>query len=96
MAYNTSEERLLKALKDRADIGACGSVYIDNTDAVSGNFVAVTALEDSTSLNYSGTASDIDDLDANMAIPTGVTVFGEFTAVQLATGKAIAYKKCVA
>tara|TARA_R100001244_G_scaffold41166_2_gene37004 strand:+ start:718 stop:1017 length:300 start_codon:yes stop_codon:yes gene_type:complete len=82
-----------------ASIGQGGCVFEDGTTAVTGNFVAIQFLEDSTlttltprSSSYIGTASgNGDDIDTGNTFPQGMTIFGDWTAFTLASGSAIAY-----
>jgi len=82
-----------------ASIGQGGCVFEDGTTAITGNFVAIQFLEDSTlttltprSSSYIGTASgNGDDIDTGNTFPQGMTIFGDWTAFTLASGSAIAY-----
>ena len=82
-----------------ASIGQGGCVFEDGTTAVTGNFVAIQFLEDSTlttltprSSSYIGTSSgNGDDIDTGNTFPQGMTIFGDWTAFTLASGSAIAY-----
>ena len=95
MGYRTNEERLLASMDRQARVGGCGGVLIAGTDAVTGKFVAFTVIADSTQLDVSGVVSDIDDVGAtDLDVPKGVTIFGNFTSLQLTGGKIIAYRKC--
>lgn len=75
--------------------GQHGYKVITTTDATTPddgyNFVAVTAIADSTSLT---TASIDTDRFPNMSaqsIPTGVTVYGNWNSITLGAGAVIAY-----
>jgi hypothetical protein len=79
-------------------LGAYGAEYISNTTAVtSKNYCAITMLEDTTfttltASNWSiGSAGSL-YTGSTITYPKGLTIFGTFTAVQLLTGKVIAYK----
>jgi hypothetical protein len=82
-----------------ASIGQGGCVFEDGTTAVTGNFVAIQFLEDSTlttltprSSSYIGTAGGNGDaIDTGNTFPQGMTIFGDWTAFTLASGSAIAY-----
>jgi ABC-type glucose/galactose transport system permease subunit len=76
-------------------LGQAGSILIDDTAGHTGKFVALTAL--STSVldvsEMSNITNTIEDADADISIPTGVTIYGEFEDVQLASGgPLLAYK----
>ena len=90
-----SQQILFKTLPDletlsREALGKGGAVYENGTDAVSGNFGCITALEDSvfsalTASNWTG------DSTASLPLKAGVTIFGRFTAFTLSSGKVVAY-----
>lgn len=93
MAFHTNEERLLKRLENRARIGQCGVIFIDDTVEHTGPFAAVQALAEST-LDHSACTTNIED-GADFAIPAGATIFGEFKSVAFAAGaKVLAYYQC--
>jgi hypothetical protein len=90
---NTTEGRILKTIENRANIGDCGSVFIDDTSEHTGPFVAFTALAEST-LDVSACITRIEDA-ADVAIPAGVTIFGRFESLAFTAGaKVLAYKRC--
>ena len=73
-----------------AALGQNGSILIDDTNAHTGPFAAITALEDA--------AVDVSECDmsfitdvADFTIPKGTTIFGRFTSIELDSGKVIAY-----
>ena len=75
-----------------AALGQAGSVFIDDTAQHTGDFVAITAIEDSV-VDVSD-CTDIADTMADAAdftIPKGVTIFGRFAVFSLGSGKVIAY-----
>jgi len=91
-AYTDSEVVSLRKIeKDTSfTLGQYGAVYEDGTDAVTGSFGCITALEDSvfsslTSSNWTG------DSLANLPLKAGVTIFGTFTGFTLTSGKVVAY-----
>lgn len=72
-------------------LGQGGATLTTDTTAVSGNFGAIQALEDSvftslTSENWDGSST------ASLPLKAGITIFGNFTAYQLTSGKVVAYK----
>lgn len=82
---------------DREALGKFGVEFITNTTAgTSKNYCAITMLEDTTfttltSSNWvAGTASS--SQVTSVTYPKGLTIFGRFTAVTLATGKILCYK----
>jgi hypothetical protein len=94
MGYYTNEERLLKKVSDAVRVGACGAILIDDTSTHSGTFSAVQAIGTADAVLSTDTVSDITDF-AQVTIPKGVTIFGNFTAVDLVSGKVLAYKTCI-
>lgn len=76
-----------------ASMGQAGSVFIDDTAQHTGDFVAITAIEDSVvdvsdCTNISNTMEDA----ADFTIPAGLTIYGRFEVFSLASGKVIAYR----
>ena len=76
-----------------AALGQAGSIFIDDTAQHTGPYVAVTALEDSV-VDVSDCTNIEDTMEdaADFTIPKGVTIFGRFEVMSLASGKVIAYK----
>ena len=95
MTIRTEQDALLDAVKNNtgAAIQPSETVLID--DLVSehaGPFFAVTALEDST-IDHDQCVTNITN-GADFILPKGVTMYGNFTSIQLVTaGKVLAYKK---
>ena len=86
-------------------LGCCGADYIDDTTASSlpstghvGPYVAIQAVgtQDAV-LDYSDmtdSASAYTDFDADITIPRGAIIYGNFPVISLGSGAVIAYKKC--
>ena len=82
-----------------ASIGQGGCIFEDGTSAVAGNIVAIQFLADSTfttltprSSAFIGTAGGSGDaIDSSNTFPQGITVFGDWTGLTLASGTIIAY-----
>jgi|TARA_R110002096_G_scaffold73937_1_gene175135 hypothetical protein len=80
-------------------LGQAGSVFELGTTAVTGSFVAITFLSDTkftlltpASSSYIGTAGGSGDAIVNtQTFPSGLTIFGRWTAFTLASGEVIAY-----
>ena len=81
-------------------MGGVGGSYITGTGWYTGNFFGIQALED-TRL-YSGTVGNIGGKADNdglfkpaslsgALVPQGMTVFGDFSQIQISSGKAIIY-----
>ena len=77
--------------KTRLEFGQQGGIYIGNTTAVSGNFIAIQILED-TVLN-SATVCNISGLAASGATLGKQIIVGNFTNIKLTSGKVIAYSR---
>ncbi len=82
--------RYTVAEAQNAALGQAGVILIDDTDAHTGPFVAITALSDA--------AVDVSECDmsfitdvADFTIPKGVTIFGRFTSIELDSGSVLAY-----
>ena len=76
-----------------AGMGQAGSVFIDDTAQHTGDFVAITAIEDSVvdisdCTNIANTMEDA----ADFTIPAGLTIYGRFEVFSLTSGIVIAYK----
>jgi len=91
----------------KQSFGQAGAVYLkDDSVAVTGNFCAVTSLDDATyfdTLTWPELAQGSDDTKANYVLnsdaitgaantlPKGVTVYGQFTTVQIGAGRVLIY-----
>ena len=76
-----------------AALGQAGSILIDDDSQHTGPFVAITALVDaevdvSDCTNIANTMEDA----ADFTIPKGVTIFGRFEVMSLASGTVLAYR----
>ena len=74
-----------------AALGQAGVIMIDDTDAHTGPFVAITAITDAEVDVSECDMSFIEDV-ADFTIPKGVTIYGQFTSIELDTGSVIAYR----
>lgn len=83
---------------DYESLGQYGAEFITNTTAgTNKNYCAITMLEDTTfttltASNWSAGSTGSLYTGSTITYPKGLTIFGTFTAVTLATGKIIAYK----
>ena len=91
------------SVKEAANVslGGVGCFLEDGDTTITGKkIVAIQFLEDSTfttltpnSTSFIGTAGGSGDaIDGNNTFPTGVTLFGQWTGFELATGSVIAYE----
>jgi hypothetical protein len=74
-------------------LGQAGSTYMDDGDSstASTTYNAITMINDTTFSTLTDAGRDGSTL-TSVAIPKGITIFGEFTAITVSTGKCIAYK----
>ena len=94
---NTTEEILLKAIKDltKNSLGQCGVLMIDDTVEHTGPFVALTAIGTADAvIDTSECTTNIEDAAATITIPEGATIFGNFASIELDSGAILAYRKC--
>jgi len=90
---------------EKQSFGEAGAAYVKQTiTAVTGQFCAITSLDDATyfsdltwpehnkhgdgSVNSTGTD---DFMGASETIPKGITIYGQITGFQLGAGRVIAY-----
>ena len=92
MAIRTEQEGLLSNIKNNTGsaLSPRAVILIDDTVEHTGPYFAITALEDA--------AVDISECDmsfitdvADFTIPKGVTIYGNFTSIELDSGKVLAY-----
>ena len=74
-----------------AALGQAGVIMIDDTDAHTGPFVAITAITDAAVDVSECDMSFIEDV-ADFTIPKGVTIYGRFTSIELDSGTVFAYR----
>ena len=74
-----------------AALGQAGVIMIDDTDAHTGPFVAITAITDALVDISDCDMSFIEDV-ADFTIPKGVTIYGQFTSIELDSGTVFAYR----
>ena len=80
-------------------LGQAGAKFISDQAVHSGSFVAITMLEDtvfsaltpSDTTNGYGVGSYNGNNMATETLPAGVTIFGKWTTIDLASGLVIAY-----
>ena len=93
--------RYTVAEAQNAALGQAGVILIDDTNAQSGPFVAVTALADAvidvsecdvSFIEHRDSSGDLDALPVTITIPKGVTIFGRFTSIELDSGSVLAYR----
>ena len=89
---------------EKQSFGEAGGAYVTGTAAVTGQFCAITSLDDATFFSAltwpeinkhrdgSANSTGTDDLlTASETIPKGITIYGQITGFQLGAGRVIAY-----
>jgi hypothetical protein len=73
--------------------GLSGGVYIGGTSATTGDWLAIQVLADAKFVTLTGNLADIANATEASApvIPAGTVLFGKFTAIDLHSGRIIAY-----
>ena len=74
-----------------AALGQAGVIMIDDTDAHTGPFVAITAITDAAVDISECDMSYIEDV-ADFTLPKGVTIYGQFASIELDSGTVFAYR----
>jgi mitochondrial fission protein ELM1 len=88
-----SESLLLSLVKNLNETMAPGVVQmIDDTVEHTGPYFAIAALEDSV-IDTSECTTNITDAAATISIPKGMTIYGNFTSIELDSGKVLAYAR---
>ena len=89
MAKSLNKYTVVEA--QNAALGQAGVIMIDDTDAHTGPFVAITAITDAVVDVSECDMSFIEDV-ADFTIPKGVTIYGRFTSIELDSGTVFAYR----
>lgn len=73
--------------------GMSGGIYIADTTARTGDWFAIQVLADAKFHTLTGNLSDVANTTEASApvIPAGTVLFGKFTAIDLHSGRIIAY-----
>jgi len=74
-----------------AALGQAGVIMIDDTDEHTGPFVAITAMTDAVVDTSQCDMTYIEDV-VDFTIPKGVTIYGQFTSIELDSGTVFAYR----
>ena len=102
MAIRTQQDELLSSItKNTGESLAPGStVHIDDALLHTGPFFAITALADAvvdvsecTTGITENNAGTMQAVATNFTIPKGVTIYGNFTSIELSSGSILAYAK---
>jgi len=95
--YRTEQERMLDEIRNRTvdSVRPRAAILIDDTSTHAGPFFAISALTDA-AFNVGtgagqGDMSFIEDV-ADFTLPKGMTIYGTFQSIGLASGKVIAYR----
>jgi hypothetical protein len=88
MPHTSPEASIIKGT------GGFGSILITNTQVYNGEFFAIQVLEDTVFSSLS--ATDMENVEEfvtqSIVAPGGLVISANFTTIQLAYGKVIAYK----
>ena len=92
MAIRTEQDVLLDGVRKNpgAAISPRAAILIDDTVEHTGPYFAITALSNAVVDISECDMSFITDV-ADFTIPTGVTIYGNFTSIELDSGTVIAY-----
>ena len=82
--------RLTVQEANNAKLGQAGSIFIDDTAEHTGPFVAFIAITEAV-LDVSACTTNIDDA-ADITIPIGTTIYGQFDSLSIDSGTILAYK----
>ena len=74
-----------------AALGQAGVIMIDDDNAHTGPFVAITAITDAVVDISECDMSYIEDV-ADFTLPKGVTIYGQFASIELDSGTVFAYR----
>lgn len=72
-------------------VGAFGSTYINDTSANTGTWYCIIPNTDAVFTTLTDALRDGDSLGTD-TFPAGYPIYGEFTAITLASGSVMAYK----
>jgi hypothetical protein len=78
-------------IRSHSTTGADGSIFVNTATAVEGNFYAVQIVAANSKLTLVGNLDNASGI-ANVALPSGFTVYGRFDSVAVTTGSAILHK----
>ena len=88
---------------EKQSFGEEGAAYVDDTGPITGQFCAITSLDDATYFTLltwpelgkhrDGTAITNHEIitGSGNTIPKGVTIYGQITGVELGAGRVLAY-----
>lgn len=98
---SATDNAVLDTIDERLDRSTAptSTVMLNGTKAFTGPFYALTALEDTeidaaggtTNITESDDSGSMQALSGTLTIPKGVTIYGNFAAVELNSGKLIGY-----
>lgn len=103
MKINTTDQAFLYEIKEqlKGGVDPASTVYIATAQTHTGPFYAITALEDTVfdvsagtlNINERTGADVMGAIATDFTLPKGVTIYGTFSAIDLTSGKVIAYMK---
>lgn len=87
----TAEGAVDTVTGNRNTLGCGGCVNVTDTSATTGAFWALTVIADATFTSLTDTSAT--GALTGVAVPAGVTLYGDFTGFQLTSGAVRAYNK---
>jgi hypothetical protein len=74
------------------DSGAAGATLVTNTTATTGIFYAIQVVQDAVFASITGNLTGFSGSPlTTTTFPAGTVIYGQFTALQLTSGRVIAY-----
>tara|TARA_X000001382_G_scaffold24873_1_gene15494 strand:+ start:1228 stop:1512 length:285 start_codon:yes stop_codon:yes gene_type:complete len=94
MTIRTEQDALLNTVVKNTGsaLQPSTTIIIDDTVEHTGPYFAITALTDAV-IDSSECTTNITDIPATLTIPKGVTIYGDFTSIELDSGTIVAYIK---
>ena len=83
---------------NQQSFGAAGFKVVSSTDAsaTTGDFVAIMVISSGITVGTGGIVTTTgDDLSDGTVIPKGMTIYGDFTSIDLSAGTALAYYRAL-
>lgn len=77
---------------EKQSFGQAGAIFESGTDAVTGDFCSLQVLETATFSALTWPELSGDTL-TGVAIPAGITIYGQITGFTLSSGKVLAYNQ---
>ncbi len=80
---------------NQQSFGAAGFKVVGTSAVATGDFVAITVIT-AVTVGASGIVTTTgDNLSSSTGLPKGITIYGDFTSIDLSGGKVIAYHRAL-